>query len=73
MRVEFINGDGGELIHVTDKEDVTSYLNFLKNINEVNIVLDQDIYYKGTVEEILYNIQYEDGSPVEILKVYLNI
>ena len=75
MRVEFYNRIGGELIHGTDKSDVGAFITLLKTVNEVTIKTGQhNIEYKGTVNEVIYDINFDDehDHPMEIVKVYLS-
>jgi hypothetical protein len=70
MRIEFYTVYGDTPFHTTEKENITDFINFLKSTDEINVCIDKDTYYQGTVDKILYDIQFdEDGQPLEKLRV----
>jgi hypothetical protein len=74
MRVEFLNGDGGDLIHVTQKDDINSFVNFIKSVDVINIHINKEEFYRAKLQELLYDVFYdEDNLPVESLKVYIDV
>lgn len=70
MRVEFYTVYGDEPFHVTERENINDYINFLKLTDEVNICLGKDDYYTGTIDKIVYDIQYDESDQaIETIRV----
>ncbi|MGJ9383218.1 hypothetical protein [Salipaludibacillus sp. CF4.18] len=72
MKIEFRNADGGDVFHRIEKEDVESFLSFLKQIDEINLYIADDYFLHGKISSTMYEVVFPvDEEPEEVLQVFI--
>lgn len=72
MKVYFKDNDGGNDLCNVEKDDIDSFVKFLKNLDTINLYIAEDYHIYGKVEEIMFVMDYTDTEIIETLNVYIN-